>query len=364
MTDTLRKTALHALHLRLGAKMVPFAGWDMPVQYPMGVLQEHLHTRSKAGLFDVSHMGQLSVRMADTVLEQAIPIDIKGLQPGQQRYGVLLNKDGGIIDDLMIARNPVDPELLNIVVNAARVDVDLPVLRKLAPMITFHDDLALLALQGPMAVHVLERLDPQSSALRFMRVGYLNINGIKVLASRSGYTGEDGFELSVPNHQAEALAEILLAQPEIAPIGLGARDSLRLEAGLCLYGHDLDTETSPIEADLGWIMGKRRKTTLDFCGAGRIDGELSNGPSRKRVGIRPEGRAPIREGAVIADMNGTVIGKVTSGGPSPSLGCPIAMGYVTATSADTGTKVQIDLRGKWAAAEICAMPFVTHRYAK
>lgn len=363
MTD-LKKTALHGLHQRLGAKMVPFAGWDMPVQYPMGVLQEHLHTRTKAGLFDVSHMGQLSVRQADTVLEQAIPIDIKGLQPGQQRYGVLLNAHGGIIDDLMIARNPEDPDLLNIVVNAARVDVDLPVLRSLAPMIQFHPDLALLALQGPMAATVLARLDPKANELRFMRLGYLNIDGVRVLASRSGYTGEDGFELSVPNHQAEALAALLLAQPDVMPIGLGARDSLRLEAGLCLYGHDLDTDTSPIEADLAWIMGKRRKTTLDFTGAARIDSELTKGPLRKRIGLRPEGRAPIREGAVITDMAGNVIGKVTSGGPSPSLGVPVAMGYVAADQAVVGAKVQIDLRGKWVAAEISAMPFVAHNYCK
>lgn len=215
-----------------------------------------------------------------------------------------------------------------------------------------------------MAATVLARLDPKANELRFMRLGYLNIDGVRVLASRSGYTGEDGFELSVPNHQAEALAALLLAQPDVMPIGLGARDSLRLEAGLCLYGHDLDTDTSPIEADLAWIMGKRRKTTLDFTGAARIDSELTKGPLRKRIGLRPEGRAPIREGAVITDMAGNVIGKVTSGGPSPSLGVPVAMGYVAADQAVVGAKVQIDLRGKWVAAEISAMPFVAHNYCK
>ena len=364
MTPLLKKTALHGLHQGLGAKMVPFAGWDMPVQYPMGVLQEHLHTRTHAGLFDVSHMGQLTVKNADDVLETIIPIDIKGLAPGQQRYGVMLNDQGGIIDDLMVARDPDDPAVLNIVINAARVDVDLPVLRGLVPDLRFRDDLALLALQGPLAVMVLAQSAPEVAALKFMRVARLNINGISVLASRSGYTGEDGVELSVAADQAEALARFLLDHPDVAPIGLGARDSLRLEAGLCLYGHDLDETISPVEADLTWIMGKRRREALDFKGAARIGQELANGPQRRRVGIRPEGRAPIREGAIIANLDGQPIGKITSGGPSPSLGVPVAMGYVDAAHAALGQKIQIDLRGKWVVAMIAPMPFVPHRYWK
>jgi aminomethyltransferase len=360
----LKKTALYQLHQELGARLVPFAGWEMPVQYPMGVLNEHLHTRQKAGLFDVSHMGQISVQNADAALETAIPIDLIGLKPGQQRYGVLLNDQGGIIDDLMISRDPDDTTTLNIIVNAARVDVDLPILQALAPSCHFHHNRALLALQGPSAASVMARFAPDAPTLGFMRVKRFLIGGIAVLASRSGYTGEDGFEISVAADQAEQLARLLLDQPEVAPIGLGARDSLRLEAGLCLYGHDLDETITPVEADLAWVIGKRRREALDFRAGHIIGNTLANGPLRRRIGLRPDGRAPIREGATIATLDGETIGTVTSGGPSPSLGAPIAMGYVEAKHAVIGHKVQLDLRGKWVMAEIAPMPFVTHRYNK
>ncbi len=364
----LKRTALHGLHLRLGARMVPFAGHEMPVHYPAGVLKEHLHTRSQAGLFDVGHMGQVLVtaisgRQADAALalERLMPVDIAGLAEGRQRYGFLTNDAGGIIDDLMIA-NRGDHFFL--VVNAARKAVDLAALRAGLP----DCDLAevpgrgLIALQGPAAEAVLARLVPDAPDFAFMDVGIRHWQGVELWISRSGYTGEDGFEISVPDGFAEALAERLLDMPEVAPIGLGARDSLRLEAGLCLYGHDIDEETSPVEAGLGWAIQKVRRSggarAGGFPGAVRILRELAEGPARKRRGLRPEGRAPMREGVQVfaGPEGGAPIGRVTSGGFGPSIAAPVAMAYLPADLPE-GSTVYGDVRGKRLPARIVPMPF-------
>ncbi|MBC7138918.1 MAG: glycine cleavage system aminomethyltransferase GcvT [Defluviimonas sp.] len=364
----LKRTALHGLHLRLGARMVPFAGHEMPVHYPAGVLKEHLHTRSQAGLFDVGHMGQVLVtaisgRQADAALalERLMPVDIAGLAEGRQRYGFLTNDAGGIIDDLMIA-NRGDHFFL--VVNAARKAVDLAALRAGLP----DCDLAevpgrgLIALQGPAAEAVLARLVPDAPDFAFMDVGIRHWQGVELWISRSGYTGEDGFEISVPDGFAEALAERLLDMPELAPIGLGARDSLRLEAGLCLYGHDIDEQTSPVEAGLGWAIQKVRRSggarAGGFPGAVRILRELAEGPARTRRGLRPEGRAPMREGVQVfaGPEGGAPIGCVTSGGFGPSIAAPVAMAYLPADLPE-GSTVYGDVRGKRLPARIVPMPF-------
>ena len=376
-TSTLKKTPLHALHLAQGGKMVPFAGYDMPVQYKTGVLKEHLHTRAAAGLFDVSHMGQLTLRaksgaVADAALalERLVAADILTLPPGRQRYAQFTGADGGILDDLMVANFG---DHLFLVVNAACKEQDEAHLRRHLSgdcIIETLTDRALLALQGPKAADVLATLCPEAATMRFMDAGPHSVNGIACFVSRSGYTGEDGFEISVPNDQVEALATALLAHPDVLPIGLGARDSLRLEAGLCLYGHDIDTTTSPIDGGLAWSIQKSRRNggarAGGFPGSDRILAELDGGAPRKRVGLLPDGRAPVREGALLfADPTSTdPIGRVTSGGFGPSLGGPLAMGYLPGAQAAEGTLVFAELRGQRMAMKVTPMPFVPHSYKR
>lgn len=367
----LRRTTLYDLHLARGAKMVPFAGWEMPVQYPMGVLNEHLHTRAHAGLFDVSHMGQVILRgpAAAEALEALVPADILGLAQGRQRYGLFTNDRGGILDDLMIA-NKGDHLLL--VVNAACAEQDIAHLRQLEAqgiLVEPVTDRGLLALQGPQAQAVLERLVPGVAAMRFMDVAEFDWQGATLWLSRSGYTGEDGFEISVPEDRAVALAEALLAEPEVAPIGLGARDSLRLEAGLPLYGHDMDGSTPPGEVGLGWSIPKVRRAggarAGGFPGADAVLEELAQGPSRSRMGLRPEGRAPIREGVEIFDAaeGGAGLGKVCSGGFGPSVGGPIAMAILPATLRP-GATVWAELRGRRVPVAIAPLPFHEPSYKR
>lgn len=367
-TDALLSTPLDALHMELGAKMVPFAGYSMPVQYPLGVLKEHLHTRAAAGLFDVSHMGQADL-VGDNIaaaLEELVPGELQALKPGRIRYTQLLNSDGGIIDDLMVAR-PVDgdPGRLHLVVNAACKDKDYAAIQAHLgdrAKIEKKGDHALLALQGPQAADVLSRFDPACATMPFMSLRPAVIQDVEVVISRCGYTGEDGFEISVPNSAAKALARALLDTPEVEPIGLGARDSLRLESGLCLYGHDIDDTTSPVEADLVWSIGKRRKLEGGFPGDARILKELNEGPTRLRVGLKPLSRAPAREGTVIETPEGDAIGTVTSGGFGPTAEGPIAMGYVEKAHATPGTRLHLIVRGKALEADVVAMPFVPQRY--
>ena len=366
--DNLQTTPLDGLHRELGAKMVPFAGYSMPVQYPLGVLKEHLHTRSAAGLFDVSHMGQADL-IGDNVaqvLEDLVPGELQALKPGRIRYTQLLNKAGGIADDLMVAR-PVDGDLnrLHLVVNAGCKEKDYALIEsELAGRATLErkGDHALLALQGPKASDVLARFDPGCAEMPFMSHRPAGIGDIAAVVSRCGYTGEDGFEISIPSQSAETFARRLIEDPGVEAIGLGARDSLRLEAGLCLYGHDLDEETSPIEAGLAWSIGKRRRAEGGFPGDERILRELNEGPSRLRIGLKPVGRAPAREGTIIETPDGTVVGTVTSGGFGPSVEGPIAMGYVAAAQAEPGTRLHLIVRGKALEADVVAMPFVPQRY--
>jgi aminomethyltransferase len=365
-------TPLHALHVELGARMGPFAGYDMPIQFASGILAEHLHTRSRAGLFDVSHMGQAELVGPDhatvaAALERLCPADFLGLAQGRQRYSQLLNAEGGIIDDLMVSRPPGTDGRLNLIVNAARKAVDFLLLESSLPQsvrLTRLDRLALIALQGPAAVAVLERLAAGGglAAMSFMSARPVRFGRFTAFVSRSGYTGEDGFEISLPGDEAEAFARRLLADPEVAPIGLGARDSLRLEAGLCLYGHELDESIDPIEAGLAWSIQKRRRLEGGFPGAARVQAALAEGPARKRVGLRPEGRAPAREGAEIVDASGAEIGRVTSGGFGASIGAPIAMGYVASSTAAPGTSVSLMVRGKPLAARVSPLPFHPHAY--
>jgi aminomethyltransferase len=370
-------TPLDAWHRAQGARMVPFAGYAMPVQYDFtgplaqrcrgGVLAEHLHCRAQAALFDVSHMGQamLSGATAAAVLETLVPGDIAGLKPGRQRYTLLTNEAGGILDDLMVAT--LEPDRLFLVVNASRKTDDFAHIAAALQMgvsLTPQPDRALLALQGPQAAAVLGRLCPAAAALPFMGVASALVRGIPCLMSRSGYTGEDGFEISVPADRAVDLATLLVEQPEVVPAGLGARDSLRLEAGLCLYGNDIDELTSPVEAGLTWVIGKRRKLAWDFPGGVVIRDQLDHGAPRLRVGIRPDGRAPARAGATIAAADGTEAGTVTSGGFGPSLNAPIAMGYVRRDLATDGTALSLLVRGKALPASVAPMPFVPHRYIR
>ena len=369
-TETLLKTPLHALHLELGARMVPFAGYDMPVQYPLGVMKEHLHTREQAGLFDVSHMGQIRLTGANAAkaLETLVPVDIIDLPVGMQRYAMFTNEQGGILDDLMVA-NLGNDELF-LVVNAACKDQDLAHLRQpigdqgtIEPLF---EERALLALQGPAAVKVLARLAPQVSKMTFMQFATLRLLGVDCYVSRSGYTGEDGFEISVPAANAESLARSLLAETEVQAIGLGARDSLRLEAGLCLYGHDMNADTTPIEASLLWAISKARRAdgarAGGFPGADRIFTQQQAGVSRKRVGLLPQERTPVREGAEIVDEHGTVIGSVCSGGFGPTLGGPLAMGYLDSAFVTLDTEVSALVRGKKVPLRVSKMPFVPQRY--
>ena len=370
-TESLLHTPLFSLHTALGARMVPFAGYAMPLQYAEGIMAEHRHTRTQAGLFDVSHMGQVrlrarsgAVRDAALALEQLVPADIAGLASGRQRYTQFTNERGGILDDLMVTRLGDD---LLVVINAACKAADIAHMRAhLAETCTLDvlEDRALLALQGPLAGQVLAALAPAVADMLFMDVRALDIAGAACVVSRSGYTGEDGFEISVPAAQAEALARTLLAQPGVAPIGLGARDSLRLEAGLCLYGADIDETTTPVEAALEWSIQKSRRAggarAGGFPGAEIILAQLSEGTARRRVGLLPEGRAPVRGGAgLFADATLTSpVGKVTSGGFGPTVDAPVAMGYVSTALAQPGQAVAAELRGRAVPCTVHALPFV------
>jgi len=369
--DALR-TPLYPLHVELGARIAPFAGYAMPIQYPSGILAEHQQTRTKAGLFDVSHMGQAWLDGPDHLtvaraLEAFCPADIVGLPPGRQRYTQFLNAEGGVIDDLMVSRPPDADGRLALVVNASRKAVDFDLLRAHLPAnveLTVRDDAALIALQGPLAAATLARLAPGSGveSWSFMAVGSLKIGDFACEASRSGYTGEDGFEISLAAKEADGFARLLLRQDGVAPVGLGARDTLRLEAGLCLYGHELDETTDPIEAGLAWSVPKRRREGGGFPGAARIQAALAGEVKRRRVGLKLEGRAPARDGAEILDSSGAKIGVVTSGGFGPSVGAPIAMGYVTPEFAKIGTAVGIVVRGKALPAHVATLPFHPHAY--
>ena len=365
----LQTLPLDAWHRARGGRMVPFAGYHMPVQYE-GIMAEHLWTRDSAGLFDVSHMGQLllSGDDLDDELEKLIPADVKGVALGQQKYSLLLAENGGILDDLMFSRWPGG---IYMVVNGAVKYEDIGHLREHLPdaiTINHLDDRALLALQGPKAFDVLKRHTTGKwplEALVFMKGGQFEIAGVEAYISRSGYTGEDGFEISIPADAAEKIADLLCSEPEVKPIGLGARDSLRLEADLPLYGHDLDPETTPLMAALGFaVASKRRREEANYPGAARILAEREQGPVVKRVGLLVGGRQPVREGAAVLDADGSEVGKVTSGGFAPTLGAPIAMAYVPAGMAEVGTRIQLNQRGKVHEATVAAMPFVPHRYVR
>ncbi|MCB5175329.1 glycine cleavage system aminomethyltransferase GcvT [Microvirga lenta] len=374
--EPLLKTPLHAEHVALGARMVPFAGYDMPVQYPTGILTEHNWTRDHAGLFDVSHMGQAFLIAEDKshetvarALEAMIPADVLNLKPNQQRYSQLLADDGGILDDLMVTRvgAPGHEGWLYLVVNASMKEQDYAHIEARLPAgvtLKRKDDLGLMALQGPSAAAVMAAKAPQAAELAFMMSTDVQIDGIWCHISRSGYTGEDGFEISCHGNDAPGLWRAFLANPEVKPIGLGARDSLRLEAGLCLYGHDIDTTTSPIEAGLIWSIQKRRREEGGFPGAERVQREIKDGASRVRVGLKPEGRAPAREGAVIATPDGREVGIVTSGGFGPTVNGPVAMGYVSKDVSAVGTDLHLIVRGKPIPAKVAAMPFAPHRYKR
>lgn len=358
-------TPLIALHRELGGKLVDFAGYLLPVQYPAGIMTEHKHCRDSAALFDVSHMGQVELtgEGADSALETLVPGELLKLGVGRQRYGFLTNESGGILDDLIVARLP---DRLFVVVNGACKRADITHLRAKLPGVTVTEltDRALIALQGPKAVEALARHAPAAAELSFLSIAEMDLAGVPALVSRSGYSGEDGFEISLPAERAEEVARLLLAEPEVMPAGLGARDSLRLEAGLCLYGHDLTPETTPVEAGLTWAIGKRRRAEGGFPGAEVILRQLTEGPPRRRVGLRPEGRAPVREGAALLDAEGQAVGSVTSGGFGPTVGGPVAMGYVTAALATPGSRLFAEVRGKRLPVTVADLPFVQQRYVK
>ncbi|NCO16568.1 MAG: glycine cleavage system aminomethyltransferase GcvT [Alphaproteobacteria bacterium] len=370
----LKRLGLHDLHVGLGGKMVPFAGYEMPVQYPTGVMKEHLHTRAEAGLFDVSHMGQVILRPKGSyeatalAFEALMPVDVLGVKPGRQRYGMFTNDQGGILDDLMFANRS---DHIFVVVNAGCKEADVAHMRAHltdACTVEYITDRALLALQGPAAEAALARHVPGVAAMKFMDVAVLDWQGAAMWISRSGYTGEDGFEISVPQGRAEAFARALLAEPEVLPIGLGARDSLRLEAGLCLYGHDITTTTTPVEADLTWAIQKARRAggarAGGFPGAARILDELANGPARKRVGLQPEGRAPMRDHTPLFALDGTPVGEISSGGYGPSVDGPIAMGYVATAHATIGTRLLGEVRGKRLAVTVAPLVFNPTTYKR
>lgn len=372
--EILHRTALYEEHAKSGAKLVPFAGYEMPVQYPTGILTEHNWTRTHAGLFDVSHMGQAFLVGPDhattaAAMEKLVPADIASLKPHQIRYSQFLNGQGGILDDLMITRSAYAgyEGWLYLVCNASRkaedfahIEANLPANVKLQR----GEAMSLIALQGPQAEAALAKLAPDVRDISFMYYAAVSIDGIQAHVSRSGYTGEDGFEISIFDKDAPRLWQLLLANPDVKPIGLGARDSLRLEAGLCLYGHDIDETTSPVEADLLWSIQKRRRSEGGFLGADRVLKEIAQGTARKRVGIKPEGRAPAREGTVITDMAGRHIGVITSGGFGPTANGPVAMGYVETSFAKAGTPVQLIVRDKPMPAQIVTLPFVPHNYKR
>jgi aminomethyltransferase len=368
MSETLLQTPLHALHVELGARMVPFAGYDMPVQYPAGILAEHKACRERAALFDVSHMGQVLLKGDDAAaaMESLMPVDVVGIEMNKQRYGFFTNDSGGILDDLMMTRRE---DGLMVIVNAACKAADTKHLFthighrcQIVPLA----ERALLALQGPEAVWALSRLDPRVEKLTFMTGGFFSLGGIDVYATRSGYTGEDGFEISVAGDRADALARLLLAQPEVVPCGLGARDTLRLEAGLCLYGHDITTSTTPVEAGLTWAIQKVRRSggarEGRFPGAARILAELDNGTAIKRVGLVGLERAPVREGTLLVDSHGHKLGTVTSGTLAPTVNQPIAMAYLPANHAIIDHEVYAEVRGKRLPMRVRKMPFAPHRY--
>ena len=361
-----KRTPLYDLHGSLGGKIVPFAGYALPVQYPAGILAEHLQTRASAGLFDVSHMGQACLHGAGAAaaLEKLVPADIQGLKDFAQRYTQFTDESGGILDDLMATKLP---DGIFLIVNAACKDADFKHLAAHLPKdvtLELLPDRALIAVQGPAAERAVARLAPAVAQLAFMQGAWIDMRGISCFVTRSGYTGEDGFEISVPADHAFALAEELLAQPEIKPVGLGARDTLRLEAGLCLYGHDIDTTTSPIEAGLAWSIQKRRRAEGGFPGAERILRELATGPKRTRVGIKPDGRAPARDGTEISDASNSKIGVITSGGFGPTVGGPIAMGYVATAAAKPETALNLTVRTNTVPARVKPLPFVPHRYRR
>lgn len=363
-----RETPLSELHRELGAKIVEFAGYSMPIHYRDGILKEHAHTRNAAGLFDVSHMGQIRLSGADAArfLERLVPADIAALPANRQTYALLTNDAGGILDDLMVA-NAGDFFLL--VVNASRKQEDMAHLRKhLAGEVDLEvlEDRALVAIQGPAAGQVMGRLAPASAQLRFMHAAEMDVSGIACFVTRSGYTGEDGFEISLPSEFAQDLARVLLADKRVAPVGLGARDTLRLEAGLCLYGHDIDEATTPVEAGLGWAISRSRRPGGSRAGGypgDRIIGrQLNEGVSRRRVGVRPEGRAPVREGVVLVDKRGSEVGKITSGAFGATAGGPVAMGYVSTEFSAPETELDAVVRGKALPVRVVRLPFVKHRY--
>jgi len=365
MNETEQTLPLDGWHVGRGARMVGFAGYQMPIQYE-GIMAEHLWTRSSAGLFDVSHMGQLILAGAEAEmgLESLLPADLAIVKDGRLKYSLLLNEDGGIIDDLMVTRRG---DHFYLVVNGATKEGDIAHLEARLPrgaVVDHMKEQALLALQGPKAAEALARLVPGVDALTFMQGALFELGGAKAWISRSGYTGEDGFEISIQARDAVAVADLLAAQPEVKPIGLGARDSLRLEAGLPLYGHDLDQMTTPVEAGLTFALSKRRRAEGGFPGWHRIARELAEGPIRARVGLRIEGRQPVREGAMVVDAEGNEVGKVTSGGFSPSLEAPIAMAYVPLASAAEGARISLASRGKIFTGIVTAMPFVPHRYQR
>jgi len=361
--DSLARTPLYELHKSLGAKLVPFAGYEMPVQYAAGIIAEHLHTRAKAGLFDVSHMGQVVLSGPDVVaaLERLVPADIAGLAQSRARYTMFTNESGGILDDLMVAK---DGSELRLVVNAARKRDDIAHLRRHLGerAVRVLDEHALIALQGPAAANVLGRFVPGIADLAFMGLAAASIAGQPCRVARSGYTGEDGFEISVAPAGAETVARQLLAAPEVMPAGLGARDTLRLEAGLCLYGNDIDEGTTVIEANLAWTIQRRRRAEGGFPGAAIIARQLAEGVSRRRVGIKPEGRQIARAGTPVVAAGGAPLGQITSGGFGPSVEGAIAMGYVSAASAEPDAEINLLLRGTTRPARVARLPFVPHRY--
>lgn len=376
-TIGLNKTPLTDLNVELGGKMVEFAGYEMPIQFPEGVMKEHLHTRAKAGLFDVGHMGQVILRPksgkvedAALALERLVPVDVLGLKPGRQRYGLFTDANGGILDDLMFANRG---DHLYLVVNASCKVQDIAHLRKHLSDVCDVEELAdrgLIALQGPAAESALAKLNPDVAVMTFMDVRDVTLAGAPCIISRSGYSGEDGYEISVPGDKAVELAKILLADPDVHPIGLGARDSLRLEAGLCLYGNDIDTTTTPVSASLEWAVQKVRRNggarAGGFPGADVILPEFEQGASRRRVGLAPEGRAPVRAGAelFVDESSAAPIGKVTSGGFGPTVGRPVAMGYVAASSSEIGTRLFVEVRGNRLPILVSPLPFITPRYKR
>ncbi len=364
--EDLKRTPLHDLHVALGARMVPFAGFEMPLQYPAGITAEHLHTRQAASLFDVSHMGQVTVTGAGaaSALERLVPGDIDGLGPGRMLYTMLTNESGGILDDFMVTR--IKDDRVSLVVNAARRKANLAHLKAgLAGLaVEGHPNRAMLALQGPGAAAVLAEIVPEVAGMRFMSAIECVADGVALAITRSGYTGEDGFEISIEAAPAAGFAQSLLDFDAVEPAGLGARDSLRLEAGLCLYGADIDADITPVEAGLGWTISKRRREDGGFPGAALILGQLRDGPGRSLIGIRMAGGAPARAHALVCDADGATIGEVSSGGFGPSTGGPVALGYVAAPCAEPGTGLQVDIRGTLRPAEAVKLPFIPHRYFK